>query len=262
MNIAFHWMFNNTVFTADSLKEYSKVLDASNYKSMLLVYDPKHADYFIRVANIIDKNQKIKYMFAIRTYSISPELLAMMCESFNEIQENRITLNICAGDNTQMKNETELDGVVRLDGLKNNAYERILYTREWSKKFVNLKSMSKIPELIFSGTSDYTLETTKMYGDSTLCMSRQFIDEPEKFKVAKRSMVALAVIISNSKESALNILNSSNNIPAQAWTVCGTEEDIKKEFLRLESIGVTDILISNPFNQEDNDKIHNLIKSI
>ena len=90
MNLEFHWMFNNTILTGNSLQEYSKVLDESNYKSMLLVYDPKHPDYFTRVANIIDKNQTIQYMFAIRTYAISPEFLSMMCESFNEIQENRI----------------------------------------------------------------------------------------------------------------------------------------------------------------------------
>jgi hypothetical protein len=35
-----------------------------------------------------------------------------------------------------------------------------------------------------------------------------FVDNPEKFKVAKRRMIALAVIISDSKESAFNILKS------------------------------------------------------
>lgn len=262
MNLNFHWMFNNAILTANYIKQNSEILDASNYKSMLLVYDPTHPDYFVRVANIIDKNQTIKYMFAIRTYAISPELLSMMCESFNEIQENRIVLNVCAGDKPQMENETDIDGVVGLESLKDNVYERILYTREWAKKFVNLKLMSKKPDLVFSGTSDYTLGTTNLYGDSTLCMYNSFVDNPEKFKVAKRRMIAVAVIISDSKESAFNILKSYNHPSAEAWTLYGTEQEIKEEFARLENLGATDILISNPFYSEDSNKIHDFIKSI
>lgn len=262
MNLEFHWMFNNTILTGNSLQEYSKVLDESNYKSMLLVYDPKHPDYFTRVANIIDKNQTIQYMFAIRTYAISPEFLSMMCESFNEIQENRIVLNVCAGDKPQMENETDIDGVVGLDSLKDNVYERVLYTREWTKKFVNLKVMSKKPYLVFSGTSDYTLGTTNLYGDSTLCMYNSFIDNPEKFKVAKRRMISLAVILSDSKESAFNILKSYNNPNAEAWTLYGTEQEIKEEFTKLENMGATDILVTNPFYSQDNTKIHNFVKSL
>lgn len=262
MNLKFHWMFNHVDFTIESLKKYSEVLDASNYKSMLLVYDPKQPDYFTRVANIIDKNQTIKYMFAIRTYAISPEFLSMMCESFNEIQENRIVLNVCAGDKSQMENETDIDGVVGLESLKDNVYERILYTREWAKKFVNLKFMSKKPDLVFSGTSDYTLGTTNLYGDSILCMYNSFVDNPEKFKVAKRIMIAVSLIISDSKESAFNILKSYNEPNAEDWTLYGTEQQIKEEFTKLKNLGVTDILISNPFSSEDNNKIHNFIKSI
>jgi hypothetical protein len=255
-------MFNNTDLTIDSLKEYSTILDSSNYKSMLLVYDPTHPDYFTRVANIINKDQKIKYMFAIRTYAVSPEFLSMICESFNEIDQDRIVLNVCAGDKAQMQNENNIDGVIDFDILRNDVYGRILYTRKWIEKFINLKVMSKVPYLIFSGTSDYTLETTKLYGNSTLCMYNSFVENPEKFKIVERRMVALAIIISDSKESALNILKSYNNSSAEAWTLYGTEEDIKKEFIRLENLGATDILISNPFYSEDSNKIHNLIRSI
>ena len=52
----------NDIHLAGSLKELSKILDSYGYESMLLVYDPKHSDYLIRVANIIDKSQKIIYV--------------------------------------------------------------------------------------------------------------------------------------------------------------------------------------------------------
>lgn len=263
MNLKFHWMVNyGDIFNAGSLKELSKILDFYNYESMLLVYDPKHSDYLINVANIIDKNQKIKYMFAIRTYSISPELMSMICESFYKIDPDRIVLNVCAGDKPQMDNEKDIDGMVDLDILKNDVYQRVLYTRRWIDKFVKLKVMSKIPYLVFSGTSDYTLETAKMYGNSTLCMYNSFKDNPEKFKITKNNMVSLSIAIADTKDSALKILDSSGSENAKYWTLYGTEEDIKNELILLKNMGATDILISNPFNLQDNNKIHDFIKSL
>lgn len=263
MSLKFHWMVNHgDIFNAGSLKNFSKILDDHNYESMLLVYDPKHSDYFIRVANIIDKNEKIKYMFAIRTYAISPELLGMFCKSFEEIDQNRITLNICAGDKPQMENEKDIDGIVDMDFLKNDVYQRVLYTRKWTEKLVNLKVMSKVPYLVFSGTSDYTLETANMYGDSTLCMYNSFNENSEKFKVTPRNMISLSILISDSKSSAIKMLESSSSENAKYWTIYGTEEDIKEELIALKNMGATDILISNPFDFQDNYKIHNFIKTI
>lgn len=257
----FHWMFSWQDLSINALKEHSKILDYYGYESVLLVYDPKNPDYFIRVANIIDKNQKLKYMFAIRTYAIAPEFLGMICESFNVIDSNRITLNICAGDKPQMEREKDIDGLVDMDFLKNDVYERIKYTRRWSEKFVNLKNMSKVPYLVFSGTSDYTLETAKMYGDSTLCMYDSFIDNPEKFKIGKNNMIALTMIISDSKESAMKIFESHPNQYIKVWTLLGTEEDIKKKLIELKNMGITDILVTNAFESEDSNKIHNLVKN-
>ena len=201
-------------------------------------------------------------MFAIRTYSISPELLSMFCESFHEIDSNRIVLNICAGDKPQMDNEKDIDGIVDMDILKNDVYQRVLYTRRWTKKFIKMKVMSKIPNLVFSGTSDYTLETAKLYGNSTLCMYNSFNDNPEKFKITERNMVSLSMVISDSKESALEILKSSGLENAKHWTLCGTEEDIRNEIFRLQNLGATDILISNPFDLQNSYKIHEFIKSL
>lgn len=261
MNINFHWMFNYGNPSVDSLKHYSKILDENGYESMLLVYDPKHPDYLIPVANIINKDQKIKYMFAIRTYSISPEFLSMMCESFNRIDPNRIVLNICAGDKPQMDHETEIDGLVDLDILKNNVYERILYTRKWTKKFIKLKIMEKLPFLVFSGKSDYTLETAKLYGDCTLFMYNTFKEDPKRLKVTPRTMVSAAIIIADNEESINKILESSTVDTAKFWTISGNTEQVKNELIKLEKMGVTDILVSNPFKLQSNIEIHNFVKS-
>jgi hypothetical protein len=256
-------MFNGIDPSIQNLKNYSSILDDSGYESMLLVYDPTREDYLIRIANIIDKSQKLKYLFAIRTYAISPEFLSMMCESFYKIDPDRIALNICAGDKQQMENEKHIDGLVDMGILKDDAYQRVLYTRKWIDKFVGLEVMSKMPYLVFSGTSDYTIETAKIYGDSTLCMYNSFNNDPAKFTPTPRTMVSLAVILGDSKEAALQVLDSFDNPNAKDWTLCGTEEDIRQEFYSLYNKGVTDILIANPFtNQDYNDKIHRVVKSM
>jgi hypothetical protein len=122
--------------------------------------------------------------------------------------------------------------------------------------------MSEVPELIVSGESNYSIETAKIYGDSTLCMYDSFIKAPNRFNVTKRTMISVAVVISNDKESALEIIKSSNSENAANWTIYGNEEDIKSELTKLKNLGVTDVLISNPFALQDSMKIHSFIKSI
>lgn len=261
MSLSFHWMFNGVEASADNLKTYSRVLDKNGYKSMLLVYDPKNPDYFVRVANLIDKMQKIKYMFAIRTYAVSPEFLSMMCESFEQIDKDRITLNVCAGNTSQMENEKQIDGLVDMDTLKVDAYQRVLYTRNWVEKFINLKVMSKVPELIFSGDSDYTVETANKYGTSTLCMYNSFNKNPDRFTVTPKSMVSVGVIVADSKEAGKKIMDSFYNPNAKDWTIYGTEEEVKTKLLELSTKGVTDILISNLSTEDDNHRIHKIVRS-
>ena len=261
MSLNFHWMFNGVEISIDNLKSYSNDLDENGYKSMLLVYDPKHPEYFVRVANIIDKSQKIKYMFAVRTYAISPEYLSMMCESFEEIDKGRISLNVCAGNTSQMENEKHIDGLVDMDSLRLDAYERVVYTRKWAEKFVNLEVMSNTPELIFSGDSDYTVETANMYGSSTLCMYNSFNKNPKKFTRTQKTMVSVGIIVSYSKSAAEEILNSFNNPNAKDWTIYGTAEEVRLKLLELSNKGVTDILISNLASESENYRIHEIIKS-
>jgi alkanesulfonate monooxygenase SsuD/methylene tetrahydromethanopterin reductase-like flavin-dependent oxidoreductase (luciferase family) len=201
-------------------------------------------------------------MFALRTYAITPEFTAMMCESFNEIDKNRIVLNICAGDKAQMDNELEIDGFIDPDGLKHDSFKRVVYTRLWIEKFVNLKTIRNIPKLVFSGSSDYTLETTYRHGDSTLCMYNLFKESPQKFTSAKSTMVALAILIDKDKESATRKLQESGVANAENWTICGSEEDIINQIDEIKSMGATDILIVNPFKDLDSDKIHSLVKAM
>lgn len=258
----FHWMFNNTEMSLLNLKEHSDELDSYGYESMLLVYDPKLPDYWVRAANIIDPKQKIKYMFALRTYAVTPEFTAMMCESFNEISKDRIVLNICAGDKAQMENELEIDGFIDPDGLKYDSFKRVVYTRLWIEKFLNLKTIQNFPKLVFSGSSDYTIETTNAYGDSTLCMYNLFKDSPKRFTSGKATMVALAILLDDNKDSAVKKLKESGVPNAENWTICGSEDDIINQINEIKSMGATDILIVNPFEHLDSSKIHRLVKSM
>ena len=110
-----HWMQRFDGGSPEELKTLSNVLEFAGYYSTLTVYHSQIPDYWIKIANIINPDHKLKYMIAMRTYAISPEYCAMMCEAFNELSPNRLILNIAAGD--IQSDETSVSDVVAISNL-------------------------------------------------------------------------------------------------------------------------------------------------
>lgn len=72
-------------------------LEDSGFHGVLFTYDALQGDFFVRIARSMDVSQKIKYMVAIRPYTISPQYLSMISQSIGEISPNRLQLNIISG---------------------------------------------------------------------------------------------------------------------------------------------------------------------
>ena len=79
------------------LKKLTKYLDKIGYYSMLLVYDSGSEDQWIKCASVVSKNQKIKFMIAMRPYALSPEYFAKMTIAFNNIVPEKLIFNVVNG---------------------------------------------------------------------------------------------------------------------------------------------------------------------
>jgi hypothetical protein len=72
-------------------------LENSYFSGVMFTYDSTQGDMFVRVAKDIKLNEKIKYLIAIRPYSISPQYLCMINQSMNEIDSSRLQINLISG---------------------------------------------------------------------------------------------------------------------------------------------------------------------
>jgi alkanesulfonate monooxygenase SsuD/methylene tetrahydromethanopterin reductase-like flavin-dependent oxidoreductase (luciferase family) len=242
----------------NNLKKIFNDLNSFGYDSALTVYHSTIPDYWIRISNILDLNNKIKHMVAIRPYAISPEYCAMMCEAFNIIQSNRLILNVVAGD--LHKDETSIDDVLEINDLIRTYEDRVLYTKKWLNKFVNLKTLKNKPEIIVSGTSNQSIENANMYADGHLCVFDNYFNNIYPRVHTKKKMISCVVIIRDSAQEAEEFLNNNLTGSAKSSALYGTEDEVLDRVAYLQNLGVTDIMISQAPKDMEPDKIHKMVK--
>lgn len=244
-------------------------LDKNYFYSVMFPYDPFLGDWMLKIAPIVKNTQKIKYIFAIRTYAISPEYMAMMLNQFDEYYPDRAMLNVLAGDKTQMKTEQEKDNTLNAALFRDKFFkypeERIVYTNNWLEQFVNLKILNKKPEIAITGTSDLTLQNVKEYGDYAGCMNYTYVNEFEKFNsVADKRIVMSGIYIAKDEKHYQEIIEkakSDENFNMH-FTLIGTKEMIIEQIKTFKELGATDIMLNNHHNFHDFEAINSLVKYI
>jgi hypothetical protein len=243
------------------LSSFSTEIDSFGYESMLLTYHSTLPDNFTKAARALSKNEKIKYMLAIRTYSISPEYLSMICKSFNEISQNRLMLNIVSGD--IHKDENSIEDLVMIKDSVDTPEKRLIYTDKWMDKFLKIKNFNNKPEIVMSGHSDETRLMAIKYNATHLSMYdmyKNYIDK-ENAIINSKQMISLCFVVRETQEEA-DIFFKSLDRGQKLWTICGNKEKIKNFVYELESEGITDLLISSNPNDPKKILIHNVIKEI
>jgi alkanesulfonate monooxygenase SsuD/methylene tetrahydromethanopterin reductase-like flavin-dependent oxidoreductase (luciferase family) len=242
------------------LKTLSNVLDYSGYYSVLTVYHSKLPDYWIKIANIINPEHRLKYMIAMRTYAISPEYCAMICEGFNEISSDRLILNVAAGD--VHSDESSRSDVVAISELLRTHDDRVKYTSEWLEKFTNLPLLKNKPEIVVSGTSKETISNSEKYADAHLCMYSSYKNGLSDLIKTKRVIVSRPIIIRDTKAEAEELYNQLPDDMGKRSCLFGTENEIIDSINAMKSDGITDILISRTQLDDQHYRIHSMVKKI
>ena len=134
---------------------------------------------------------------------MSPEYCVMMSRAFNEIQKNRLMLNIIPGNLTS--GENSINNTIYISE-KINSREKILeYTEEWIKKFTELYIYENRPEIGVSGHSPKSVEIARKYADYHITAYNHLKDF-----VCKKNIVCAPVIIGNKKSDIESIIKEKN----------------------------------------------------
>lgn len=242
--------------SVEGLRKLSKKLDDIGYYSTLMVYHSTIADHWLKAAHVLDTSQKIKYMPAIRTYGITPEYCAMMCRAFNEIQPNRLMLNIVTGD--IKSDENSIENLIYINDMMDTPEKRLEYTEQWIKRFKEINIPGGVPEIVMSGHSKQTNEMAREYADYHLSSN----SHQHEF-ICNKNMISTAIVIRDNEEEAERYVES---LPySKGVTIFGTEESV---ILKLKNIVennkyVTDYMLQGHVEDSENwDRIHTMSRKI
>jgi alkanesulfonate monooxygenase SsuD/methylene tetrahydromethanopterin reductase-like flavin-dependent oxidoreductase (luciferase family) len=255
-----------------ALKNLSTVLEDSGYHSVLLTFHSQQADYFVKSAAALNPGDKLKYMIALRPYHVSPQYCSMMTNAYSQIDKNRLVFNWVAGDFHTRDDEPELEfDVFGESEIIDTIQKRTTYLR----KFVNMYKLycptAIRPPMVFSGSSDYSLETARMFKSTSLCMLDTYRDNIEKFYGIESRMVSANVTI---LESDKDIEEYRQNVIAVNprhinFSIVGDYQTVKQKIIELKNEKITDLLLFTDSpnldlhgNQHNDMIVNKLVKEI
>jgi hypothetical protein len=162
------YYFGGTFNENDTLEGVS-TLNSHNFDGVMFTYDATQGDMFVRTAKDIKKNENIKYLIAIRPYTISPQYLYAINQSINEIQKNRLQVNIIAG--YIKDHESGVGGIVGDVNDLSSSVDRSNYTIKFIES-LNEISQNKKPEdqldVYISTTNKYVFDSTKKFNNKII----------------------------------------------------------------------------------------------
>jgi hypothetical protein len=151
-------------FTDSESLEKASTLDKNNFDGLMFTYDATQGDMFVRTAKDIKANEKIKYLVAIRPYTISPQYLYTIYDSINEIMEDRLQVNFIAG--YIKDHESDVGGIVTGVNDQSTSVDRSNYLIDFVKTLNEMSKNRKNKKLLdfyVSTTNSYIFNVAKKY---------------------------------------------------------------------------------------------------
>jgi hypothetical protein len=138
------------------------MLEDSHFSGVMFTYDSTQGDMFIRIAKDIKKQEKIKYLVAIRPYSISPQYLCMVNQSMNEIDSDRLQINLISA--YIKDHEVSVGGILGEVNDSSNRIERSNYMIEYVNCLNTMPgnlNKDNLLDFYVSTTNDYVFNLCK-----------------------------------------------------------------------------------------------------
>jgi alkanesulfonate monooxygenase SsuD/methylene tetrahydromethanopterin reductase-like flavin-dependent oxidoreductase (luciferase family) len=261
-----HWIVRyRPPETAQSIREVVDEVGNYDYESVLFTVHPMLSDMWTKLAASVNPNHTFKYMIAFRPYLFSPQYLAMLISSFNDISNNRLMLNLVHG--TYAQRET-FSSIMNGEALLDKQYKK-QYAKDFMNKFFNDAEMFipyDMPEILVSGSSDDSIELAKNTSNTIGMFYESFIENPERYTSQgfKKIFVFLSVLIRETDEAAeLEVASiPEENRTINGCPIYGSKETVAKKIIELSNLGVTDIFFSQFDQWHDTKEIHQFLTEL
>lgn len=135
------YYFGGVLGSVSSVKSPSN-LNKHRFDGVMFTHDIPQGDIFIQTALDIKINERIKYLVAIRPYTISPQYLAMINDSLNKVQPGRVQLNIISGYTKD--HENGIKGIVGTINDQSDKVEKRKYVVEFLDSLNEMQANPKL----------------------------------------------------------------------------------------------------------------------
>jgi hypothetical protein len=141
-------------------------LDASNFDGVMYTYDSTQGDMFARVVRDIDENQRIKYLVAIRPYTISPQYLCAINDSIDEMMEGRLQINFVSG--YIKDHESNVGGIVGDVNDSSSKAEKSNYMTKFLRVLNEMDQNRNKLDFYVSTTNEHVFDVAKKYNNKII----------------------------------------------------------------------------------------------
>jgi len=141
----------------------SDLLEDSGFYGWLLPYASGLADPFVRIARDLKTDQNLKYLVAVRPYTISPQYLLAISKSLDLIQEDRVRINFVTG---LTEGEESYGGILSDINDGSSFADRKKYFCTYIEEFQKLKGDKAYTYI--SGMADEICPEMLKFGDANI----------------------------------------------------------------------------------------------
>ncbi len=159
------YYFGGTFNQTDTLEDTS-TLNKHNFDGVMFTYDATQGDMFVRTAREMKLNEKIKYLIAIRPYTISPQYLQTIHDSMNEIDPGRLQLNFIAG--YIKDHENHINGIVGDINDSSDSIDKSNYMIRFLDTLNNMTINKKPLDFYVSTTNSYVFDQTRKHNNKII----------------------------------------------------------------------------------------------
>jgi hypothetical protein len=191
-----------------NLNYVSDLLEDSRFYGWLLPYAVGVPDPFTRVARSLKTNQKLKYLVAVRPYTMSPQYLLSIAKSLDLIQKDRVRINFVPGLILN-KEEESFGGILSEVNDASSFIDRKKYFCSYIEEFSNLKVEK--PYIYTSGLSDDICPNIEKFGDCNIVSYGRLVEGKLNDLDKNKVIYFPAVSVSNFKERVAEIKEKGYN---------------------------------------------------
>jgi|MesohylFT_1024984.scaffolds.fasta_scaffold00399_10 hypothetical protein len=247
----FYW-FGRT----ESLSELSLELEDSGFKGVLLPYGSDIADYIVQVARSINVNQKLKYIIAIRPYTISPQHLGVIIKSLNSIDSDRVWINFVSGQ--IIDEEKAVGGILGDINDSSTQNQRRMYLEKYVPAFFDFcKKLNIKTKICISGMGKDIASLVDKYGDYSFAAYEPYSKDEGIAKTSKPRVLSMFPLIEDDPEIFNKLKNSKELEPDIKLT---TTNELIKIISDIKLDGINDLMFYCYWSEKYKDRIVDFVK--